>query len=151
MTGRGSEGSSGVWGLISLLVIIVASCCTECRSIPITGWLLASQAASTSGHSSAQDNTTQHGQERCESPQESRLVGSFLASCAMATHNCCRTPRMAAEVRRRMYMWCCYQHAVPMCQGASSTHSALKPTGAKKKRRKENSCCSCHRPLTGTR
>lgn len=79
---RGSEGSSG-WGwclgLISLLVIIVASCCV------LDAWASQRIRAPEQQHSSARQSRQQQqisARKRSirEPAQESHLVGSFLAS-----------------------------------------------------------------------
>lgn len=89
-------------GLISLLVIIVASC-----------WMLDTWAASASGQqlSSAQHSTARQSKSRQQistrrstRAQSPIWLEAFSPACAVATHDCYRTPRMAAEVRRCMYM-----------------------------------------------
>lgn len=140
-TERGSEGSSGLgwWclGLISLLVIIVASC-----------WMLDALAASTSGQQlSREHSTAQQSRQPADLGREERSIReqppspiwleAFLASLRRGHSQLLpNTPHSSRSTQ--MHVCTCSrhscQHGIPMCYVASCTRSTLMTRGGKKKR-----------------
>lgn len=120
------EGGMERLGWVSGVDLIARHYC----GILLDGRMDAGQRDSTAQHSKAEQSRQQISAAEARHAQSPIWLEAFLASlCRGHSQLLPNTPHASKKymyVRGCMYMWCCFQQAVPMCCVVSCTHSILR-------------------------